>query len=74
MKGKEVKSPLKVTWKRKEGREKMGLDDLLWFGEKKKEILNLTDNWGYHSAFPSDWSPLKEKRSFLCNAQKFTQQ
>lgn len=36
--------------------------------ESKEEILNLTDHWGYScSAFPSGWSPLKEKkRSFLC--------
>lgn len=61
MKGKEVKSPLVSIWKMKEGREKMGLDDLLWFGEQK-EILDLTDHWGYHSAFPSGWSPLEEKR------------
>lgn len=72
MEGKEVKSPLVSIWQIKEGREKMGLDDLLWF-ESKEEILNLTDHWGYCcSAFPSGWSPLKEKkRSFLCNAQKF---
>lgn len=35
MKGKEVKSSLVIKWQMKEGREKMGLDDLLWFGEQR---------------------------------------
>lgn len=36
MKGKEAKSPLVSIWQMKEGREKMGLDDLLWFEEQRE--------------------------------------
>lgn len=71
MKGQEGKSTFSKYTTNAGGQRKDGIGWLVTFKlkvddlESKEEILNLTDHLGCHcSAFPSSWSPFKEKDHF----------